>query len=98
MHYITQNVAAVRTVLLKSDLGKTSFMVCINLPNIPESLKQMNVLVPVSTLSKFSRSTKALTTKVLFHLFLFPSILHPAPSSIIPIGPAKGIYRTDPIY
>jgi len=98
MHYITQNMAEVHTVLFKSDLGRTSFLVRINLPNILESLKQINVFVPVSTVSKFSRNTKAFTTRVLFHLFLFPSVLHPAPSSIIPVGPAKGMYRTDPIY
>ena len=91
-------MAEVHTVLLKSDLSKTSFLVRINLPNILESLKQMNVLVPLSTLSKFSRITRDFTTKVLFHLFLFPSILHPACSSIAPIGPAKGMYKTDPIY
>lgn len=91
-------MAAVCTVLLKPVLGKASFPVRMNLPNILESLKQMNVLVPVCTLSKFSRITKAFTTEVLFHLFLFPNILHPAPSSIVPIGPAKDMHGTDPVY
>lgn len=71
-------MAGVHTVLLRSDLGKTSFLVRINFPNIPESLKQMNVLIPVSTSSK-PRITKAFTTKISFHLFLFLSVFYPAP-------------------
>ena len=71
---ITEIMTEICTVLLK-----TSFLVRINLPNILESWKQIHVLAPVSALSKFSRITKAFTAKVLFHLSLFLSILHPAP-------------------
>lgn len=66
-------MAELHPVLLKSYLGKT--LVRINSPTILESLKQMNVLVPVFTLSKFSGINQDCYCQGIFS-HSFPSILH----------------------